>query len=73
MTNHRTWQAGEWWVLRGYDPAFGRKLPALFEHYGLENTLDVWGRRCEVVRWFASHRFEDGFTTEEGNEMLSDP
>ena len=24
---HRTWQGGEWWVSRGYDPAFGRKLP----------------------------------------------
>ena len=21
----------EWWAARGYDPTFGRKLPALFE------------------------------------------
>jgi SAM-dependent methyltransferase len=28
---------GEWWAARGYDPRFGRKLPALFERCGLEN------------------------------------
>ena len=27
----------EWWAARGYDPTFGRKLPALFERSGLEN------------------------------------
>ena len=45
---HRTWQGGKWWVSRGYDPAFGRKLPALFEHCGPENTRDE--ASAEVVR-----------------------
>ncbi len=34
---HRAWKNGEWWTVRGYDPAFGRKLPALFERCGLAN------------------------------------
>jgi SAM-dependent methyltransferase len=28
---------GEWWAARGYEPAFGRMLPALFERSGLRN------------------------------------
>jgi SAM-dependent methyltransferase len=31
------WQGGDWWAKRGYDPFFGRKLPALFEKCGLQN------------------------------------
>jgi SAM-dependent methyltransferase len=31
------WQGGEWWAKRGYDPFFGRKLPAFFERCGLQN------------------------------------
>jgi SAM-dependent methyltransferase len=27
----------DWWSSRGYDPTFGRKLPALFERCGLQN------------------------------------
>jgi SAM-dependent methyltransferase len=55
---HRAWRNGDWWVARGYDPVFGRKLPALFERCGLE----VIGHEActEVVRggspwarWFA--------------------
>ena len=39
---------GEWWSSRGYDPQFGRALPALFERCGLENiTHDA---SSEVVR-----------------------
>ena len=34
---HDAWRDGEWWALRGYDPVFGRKLPALFERCGLKN------------------------------------
>ena len=34
---HRVWREGQWWADRGYDPAFGRKLPALFERCGLNN------------------------------------
>ena len=33
---HRAWRAGDWWASRGYDPRFGRTLPALFERSGLE-------------------------------------
>lgn len=39
---------GEWWVSRGYDPAFGRKLPMLFERCGLENIRHE--ATAEVVR-----------------------
>jgi len=34
---HDAWRGGEWWASRGYDPAFGRTLPVLFERCGLEN------------------------------------
>jgi SAM-dependent methyltransferase len=34
----RAYRGGEWWTSRGYDPTFGRKLPALFERCGLENV-----------------------------------
>ena len=34
---HRAWRDGDWWASRGYDPMFGRKLPALFERAGLQN------------------------------------
>jgi len=32
---HDAWRDGDWWASRGYDPWFGRKLPALFERWGL--------------------------------------
>ena len=42
------WRDGDWWTLRGYDKAFGQKLPALFERCGLE---EVGNEACiEVVR-----------------------
>jgi SAM-dependent methyltransferase len=34
---HRAWRGGDWLASRGFDPAFGRKLPLLFEQCGLEN------------------------------------
>ena len=27
----RAWRDGDWWTVRGYDKAFGQKLPVLFE------------------------------------------
>ena len=45
---HSTWQAGEWWESRGYDPTFGRKLPTLFERCGLQNIHHEVS--AEVVR-----------------------
>jgi hypothetical protein len=39
---------GDWWASRGYDPAFGRKLPGLFERCGL---VDVQAdAHTELVR-----------------------
>ena len=45
---HRAWRAGDWWASRGYDPRFGRTLPALFERSGLETIHH--GASSEVVR-----------------------
>lgn len=42
------WRGGEWWASRGYDPTFGRKLPALFERCGLQNIRHE--ASAEVVR-----------------------
>jgi SAM-dependent methyltransferase len=46
--DHATYRGGEWWVSRGYDPTFGRKLPVLFERCGLENIRHE--ATAEVVR-----------------------
>jgi SAM-dependent methyltransferase len=32
----QVWKNGDWWTARGYDPEFGRKLPVLIEHCGLQ-------------------------------------
>jgi SAM-dependent methyltransferase len=45
---HDAWRGGEWWASRGYDPVFGRKLPALFERCGLQNIRHE--ASAEVVR-----------------------
>jgi SAM-dependent methyltransferase len=45
---HHVWKNGDWWSSRGYDPAFGRKLPVLFEHCGLVNLRHE--ANAEVVR-----------------------
>ena len=34
---HQAFNGGGWWAARGYDPFFGRKLPALFERCGLQD------------------------------------
>jgi len=44
----RAYRGGEWWSSRGYDPTFGRKLPALFDQCGLENIRHE--ATAEVVR-----------------------
>ncbi len=54
---NEAWRDGEWWVSRGYDPAFGRKLPVLFEHCGLENirheaTAEVVRGGSSWARWW---------------------
>jgi SAM-dependent methyltransferase len=55
---HRAWRNGDWWVARGYDPVFGRKLPALFERCGLEvigheASSEVVRGGSPWARWFA--------------------
>jgi SAM-dependent methyltransferase len=55
---HRAWRNGDWWVARGYDPVFGRKLPALFERCGLavighEACTEVVRGGSPWARWFA--------------------
>jgi SAM-dependent methyltransferase len=37
---HRAFKGGDWWAIRGYDPFFGRTLPALFERCGLHDIED---------------------------------
>ncbi|HEX4470540.1 MAG TPA: methyltransferase domain-containing protein [Nocardioides sp.] len=44
----RVWHDGDWWTHRGYDKAFGQKLPAIFERCGLEDIRDE--ASTEVVR-----------------------
>jgi SAM-dependent methyltransferase len=45
---HDAFRGGEWWTSRGYDPAFGRKLPVMFERCGLQNIRHE--ASTEVVR-----------------------
>jgi len=35
---HAAWRDGDWWASRGYDSAFGRKLPMLFERCELADV-----------------------------------
>ena len=44
----RVWRDGDWWTPRGYDKAFGQKLPAIFERCGLEDIRTEGS--TEVVR-----------------------
>jgi len=44
----QVWRDGDWWTVRGYDKAFGQKLPALFERIGLEGIRTE--ASTEVVR-----------------------
>jgi hypothetical protein len=55
---HDAWRNGDWWISRGYDPWFGRKLPALFERCGLEEirheaSTEVVRGGSPWARWFA--------------------
>ena len=42
------WKKGDWWTARGYDPEFGRKLPALIERCGLQSIRHE--AHAEVLR-----------------------
>jgi SAM-dependent methyltransferase len=78
---HRAWQGGDWLASRGFDPAFGRKLPLLFEKCGLENirheaTAEVVRGGSSWARWWQNtmetHRTweqaEDGLTEAQEGE-----
>jgi len=45
---HQVWRDGDWWTVRGYDKAFGQKLPAIFERCGLEDIRTE--ASTEVIR-----------------------
>jgi SAM-dependent methyltransferase len=54
---HGAWRDGDWWVVRGYDPNFGRKLPVLFERCGLqqirvESSSGVVRGGSPWARWY---------------------
>lgn len=54
---HNAWRDGDWWASRGYDPFFGRTLPALFERGGLkeisnEATTEVVRGASAWARWY---------------------
>jgi SAM-dependent methyltransferase len=54
----RVWRGGDWWTARGYDKAFGQKLPALFERCGLQDirheaTTEVVRGGSPWARWWA--------------------
>lgn len=86
---HGAWRAGDWHVERGYDPWFGRKLPALFERGGLEDIsheaiTEVVRGGSPWARWFSeSHdlisRADGPLTPGQGREheaitrALADP
>jgi hypothetical protein len=71
---HAAWRNGDWWASRGYDPVFGRKLPALFERCGLEHighnaTSEVVRGGSPWTRWYAEsldviHKLGGGATNE---------
>jgi SAM-dependent methyltransferase len=53
----RVWRDGDWWTSRGYDKAFGQKLPALFERCGLQDirheaATEVVRGRSPWARWW---------------------
>jgi len=54
----RAWRDGDWWTSRGYDKAFGQKLPSLFERCGLEDigheaSTEVVRGGSPWARWWA--------------------
>jgi SAM-dependent methyltransferase len=54
---HQAFDGGGWWAARGYDPFFGRKLPALFERAGLQDidhrsTASVVRGASPWARWW---------------------
>ena len=71
---HAAWREGDWWTSRGYDAAFGRKLPATFERCGLEHighqaTSEVVRGGSPWARWYGEsldviHRLGGGANTE---------
>lgn len=77
---HRAWKNGDWWADRGYDPAFGRTLPTLFERCGLVNIQheaqttvvrggSPWGHWwLQSLEGIRASEQADGSLTEERNQ-----
>ena len=73
------WRDGDWWASRGYDPAFGRKLPVLFERCGLQNirhevSSEVVRGGSPWARWIRDSlnviaRASGGLATEQAREQ----
>jgi SAM-dependent methyltransferase len=85
---HHAFNGGHWWASRGYDPFFGRKLPALFERCGLENidhqaTASVvrgaspwarwWQQNLDVIRDWGLASGGSGEVAEEQHQALTAP
>jgi SAM-dependent methyltransferase len=73
---HRAWRGGDWLASRGFDPAFGRKLPLLFEKCGLENirheaTAEVVRGGSLWARWWQK-TMEAHRTWEQADDGLTD-
>ncbi|HEX8856130.1 MAG TPA: methyltransferase domain-containing protein [Thermoleophilaceae bacterium] len=84
----RAWQDGDWWTSRGYDKAFGQKLPALFERCGLQDirheaATEVvrggspwarwWAVTLEVINELGGGDESDGRELEVMTTALADP
>ena len=84
----RVWRNGDWWTSRGYDKAFGQKLPALFERCGLQDirheaATEVvrggspwarwWAVTLEVIDELGGGRESDDHELEVMTNALADP
>ena len=85
---HHAFNGGDWWATRGYDPFFGRKLPALFERCGLQGidhqaTASVvrgaspwarwWQQNLDVIRAWGLASSGPGEATDEQHQALTAP
>jgi hypothetical protein len=78
----RAWRDGDWWTSRGYDKAFGQKLPALFERCGLQDIRheaateavrggSPWARWWEVTLHVINELGDGGESDQREVEVMS--
>jgi len=85
---HHAFNNGGWWATRGYDPFFGRTLPALFDRCGLQNidhqaTASVvrgaspwarwWQQNLDVIRAWGLASDGPGEANKEQHQALTAP